>query len=476
MNQAQEQNTLPPEAPVALARAEGLRQKGELDEALRIAAAYLNDHFDYVPALMLTANILVDAERLGLAQALLKRVVQLKPDLAVAWNNLGVCYREGANLQEAEALFFRGLKLAPEDAALHSNLGQLYNNTAQPMLAIKHLNRAVQSDPGMAEAFYNRALANIALGNFKDGWADYDATLGMGNIRKERIYGMIPRWNGSEGKTVIAFGEQGVGDEIAFASCIPDLMKQNKIIIECDPKLWGLFKRSFGLETHGTRYQERLGWLHDKETNRLRKFDGAVAFGSLPQYYRNEVSQFPGTPYLVADPQRRLQWRALLDAIGPKMKVGITWTGGCPKTGKVRRSVDLDDLLPILRQDATFVSLQYMDAPEILAMERDHGIKVHHWRHATQTPDHDDTAALVAELDLVISVTTAVIHLSGALGQKCWVMAPKCPRWFYGITGESLPWYSSVRLYRQKGAWVEVIAKIATDLRSLINPPIKVIS
>jgi len=462
------QAQLPPEVPPQLARGEFLRQKGQLDEAMREAVSYLNDHFDDVVGLMLAANIMVDAERLGMAQALLKRVVQIKPDLAVAWNNLGICYREGANLEEAEALFFRGLKLDPNDAALHSNLGQLYNNTAQPTLALKHLNRAIQSDPGMPEAFYNRSLANISLRNWKEGWADFDATLGMGKIRKERVYGMIPRWNGIEGKSLIAFGEQGLGDEIAFASCVPDLVKQNKVVLECDPKLWGLFKRSFGLETHGTRYQDRLGWLHDKETHKLRKFDGAIAFGSLPQYYRNSTEAFPGTPYLQADPLRRIQWRAALDALGPKLKVGITWTGGNKNTGKARRSVELDDLLPILRQDATFVSLQYMDCPEVDVLQRNHGIQVHHWKHATQTADYDDTAALVAELDLVISVTTAVIHLSGALGKKCWVMAPKSPRWFYGVTGEDLPWYKSVKLYRQKQKWVDVIAKIATDLRTLI--------
>jgi hypothetical protein len=84
-------------------------------------------------------------------------------------------------------------------------------------------------------------------------------------------------------------------------------VKQNKVIIECNPKLYGLFKRSFGLETHGTRFNERLPWLHDQKTGMLRKIDGAVAFGSLPQYYRNDVKDFPGTPYLIADPERRLQ-------------------------------------------------------------------------------------------------------------------------------------------------------------------------
>lgn len=463
------------QAPPQLSRAERLRQKGELDDAMREVVKYLNDHFDDVPGLMMAAHILMDAERIGLVHPLLKRAAQLEPNIAMIWNNLGLCYQEGADLEEGEAHFFRALKLEPDNAVTHLNLGQLYLNMAQPILALKHLNKSIDNDPSIPEAFYNRAMANVSMQNWREGWADYDATLGHGKTRKERIYGMLPRWNGNEGKNLIAYGEQGMGDEIGFASCIPDLVKQNKVIIECNPRLHGLFKRSFGLETHGTRFIDAIPWLHDQKTGMLRKIDAAVAFGSLPQHYRNETSEFPGTPYLIADPERRLQWRALLDALGPKMKVGIAWTGGNQNTGKARRSIDLDDLLPILRQDATFVSLQYMDAPEIQALQRDHGIIVHHWKHAVQTQDHDDCAALVAELDLVISVQTAVVHLSGALGQKCWAMLPKTPRWFYGISGDRLPWYSSVKLYRQRFKWVDLIADVATDLRNLISPQIKVI-
>lgn len=455
--------------PPALARAERLRQKGELDDAMRLVSHYMNDHFDDVPSLMLAAHIMTDAERFGIAQVFLKRASQLEPDVSMIWNNLGLCYQEGSDKQQGETYFYRALKLEPDSALAHCNLGQLYNSLAQPTKALRHLNIAVENDPALAEAYYNRSLANVALGKYKDGWAEYDAVLGSGKVRKERVFGMVPRWNGVEGKTIIAYGEQGIGDEIAFSSCIPDLTKNNKVILECNPRLYGLFKRSFGLETHGTRFKDMIPWLTDQKTGAVRKVDGAVAFGSLPQYYRNDVNDFPGTPYLVADPEKRLQWRALLDAISPKMKVGITWTGGNKNTGKARRSVELDDLLPILRQDATFISLQYMDSPEILALQRDHGITVHHWRHAVQTDDYDDTAALVAELDLVISVTTAVIHLCGALGQKCWVMTPKEPRWFYGITGTTMPWYESVKLYRQKHNWVELIAEVGRDLRNHIN-------
>lgn len=456
-------------APAQIARAELLRQKGEVDEALRVLIPYLNDNFDSVTAIVLAANILLDAERIGLAHPLLMRAAQLEPKNPMIWNNIGICYREGANWQEAEVHFWRGLKIDPNNAMCNMNLASLYINMAQPAQALKHLKTAIASDPSLPESYYHRARANVSLGNYDKTWADFDAVLGLGDVRLERLYGMVPRWNGQSGKRLIAYGEQGVGDEIAFASCIPDLVKDNTVIIECAPKLQGLFKRSFGLETHGTRNDTNITWLRNQQTGEHRKIDAGVAFGSLPQYFRNKAEDFPGTPYLVADPERRIQWRAMLDSLGPKMKVGIAWVGGNPNTGKARRSVQLDDLLPVLRQDATFISLQYKPSPEIDELQKTHGITVHHWKHATETQDYDDTAALVAELDLVISVTTAVIHLAGALGQTCWVLSPKEPRWFYGITGEKMPWYGSNKLYRQKGKWVDVIAQVATDLRNLIN-------
>jgi Flp pilus assembly protein TadD len=249
---------------------------------MRECAAYMNDNYDSVPALVMAAHILADAGRFGLAQPLLKHASRLTRDSAYVWNNLGLCYQEGADWEEGEAHFFRALKLEPHNANTHNNLAQLYVSMAQFDRARKHANKAIDEDPGIAKAYFNRAVSNLGLREWKAGWADYDAPLGPGDTRKERIYGMVPRWNGIEGKTLIAYGEQGIGDEIIYASCIPDLVKQNKVIIECDPKLSGLFRRSFGLETHGTRFKDNIPWLHNQKTGVLRKIDGAVALGSLP--------------------------------------------------------------------------------------------------------------------------------------------------------------------------------------------------
>jgi tetratricopeptide (TPR) repeat protein len=449
--------------PASLNLAEQLRQIRKLDEAMRIVNKYLDDHYENIPAICLAAHIMMDAERIGMAQALMKLATLLQPNSSVLWSNLGLCYRESADWDEGEKCFIKALQRDPNNTMALNNLTQLYVNTGQPIKALNCANKALSIDDNQPDTKYNKGLALLQLGQWKEGWQYFDSNLGDIRSRKERTYAQIPRWTGVKGLNLIAYGEQGLGDEIFFGSCIPDLMRKNNVVIECDKRLEGLFKRSFGCPVYGTRFQAGVNWLHRHE------IDASVAFGSLPQYFRNSDEEFPGTPFLKADQQRRIQWRALLDSLGPKKKVGIAWSGGIKKTGATMRSVSLDEMLPILKQDATFISLQYKDCPEIEKFEKEHGIKIYHWPHAMQTKDYDDTAALVAELDLVISVTQAVIHLAGGLGVPCWILTPKTPMWRYGLNGEKMVWYNSVKLYRKKSEWVYVMADVAKDLRDFVK-------
>ena len=450
--------------PPQIMQAEKLRLKGELDEAMKCVTDYLNDHYEHVPSLVMAGHIFADAKKLGLAQALFKLGTKLRPESSLIWSDLGFCYQEGQDLKEGEACFIRALQRNPNNAMALNNLSQLYVNTGQPLKAINCADKAIRLDPSLPDSHYNRGLAHLQLGNWEEGWRGYEFNLGRHKGRKERTYGIIPRWTGVKGLNLIAYGEQGIGDEISFASCVPDLVGENKVFIDCDSRLMGLFARSFPeCRVYGTRYQNAIDWplKHD--------IDATVAFGSLPGFYRNKNEDFPGKPYLKADPERRLMYRALLDSLGPKKKIGISWAGGRKDTGAERRSLLLYDLMPILRQDATFISLNYRDAEEVVIMDENHQVKVHHWPFAVQTKDYDDTAALVSELDLVITVTQAVVHLAGALGKPCWVLVPKAPMWRYMMNGDKMLWYDSVKMYRQKGEWIHPISEIAHDLREWLK-------
>ena len=399
-----------------------------------------------------------------MAYQMFHRAAELAPSVAGTWTNIGKCFHERQKIDEAEKCFRKSLELKPDYSLAMNNIGLCHLNRSNYEEVITWCTKALKLEPDLVDAKINRGMAQLALGKWKEGWAGYNLNVGTLKDRKERQYNKETRWAGQKDATVICFGEQGIGDEISFASCLPDLIRDSKnVIIDCDRRLEGLWKRSFPDATiHGTRYDQEQTWPKDEPA------DYRVAIGQLPQFYRSRDEDFPGTPYLVPDPEMRIQWRALLDSLGTKLKVGIAWTGGRPHTWKERRSTPLESLLPILRNDCTFISLQYLDPKdEIEAFTERHGIEIHHWPWAVENYDFDQTAALVNELDLVITVTTTAVHLAGALGKECWCMVPKRVMWRYGTKGSWFPWAKSVTLFREKETWP--IKAIAEKLKERVN-------
>ena len=439
-----------------------LTEAGEYPEAMSVANELLTDDFNDATALFFLGYCLLKTERFGLACNIFQRVSVMQPNKAEPWNNAGMCYQESWDLGEAEKCFRRSLQLEPDDPAAMQNLALIYVNRCLPEEALKWISRAekITGEPTWV-ALDNKALALLMKGEWKEGWACYRATAGRDKNRQLRVYRdpEEPMWNGEPGRVVI-YPNQGLGDEIAFASCIPDAMQKAEVIIDCDHRLEGLFRRSFPkAKVYGTRF---------KGVNWKEEIDYSTPNDCLPALFRNSDAEFPGTPYLKADPERRLQWRSLFDTMR-KPVIGIAWTGGNKHTGKHKRSLQLEQLEPILRAvDATWVSLEYRDRTDAIeAFTKKTGIQIHNWKRATQTDDYDDTAGLVAELDLVICPTTAMVHLCGALGKEAWVLVPGLPRWWYRLDGDTTPWYRSVKFFRQKKdqSWSEPIDKVAKLLK-----------
>jgi hypothetical protein len=262
------------------------------------------------------------------------------------------------------------------------------------------------------------------------------------------------RWDGSPNKTVVFYGEQGIGDEVMYASCVPDAVERCKeVIVECDPRLEGLFRRSFPkAHVYGTRRVNEVEWPA------RHQIDARCPVGQLPQFFRPTKESCPGTPYLVADPERRVQWRALFDSWGKKPKIGLAWSGGSKHNNPEAREIGLEGFRELIESvDADWVSLQYKDpSAEIEAS----GMPVKHYPRATLTNDYDDTAGLVAELDLVIGPHTSVHHLAGALGVPSLILVPEKSIWIY--QQPTLPWYGSATLVRQKGSWKETVASLVS--------------
>lgn len=397
--------------------------------------------------MFLLGFVLMHEDSIGLAYNINKRAAELSPGNAAILHNIGKCYHERQKDNEADEYFRKAIKVQPNFPNSLEGLGMSALNRGDFGQTIDYSNRALAENPDAVDARVNRGMAYLALKRWREGWRDYDANVGRDKNRKELKYGNEPRWDGTKGLDIICYGEQGLGDEISFASCLPDLIRDSKsVTVECDWRTARMIERSFPtIKVHGTRYKDDRSWVEGTS------FDARVAMGALPGFYRLKDQDFPRTPYLKPRPDMALQWRALLNSMGPKPKIGIAWTGGIPKTGQYRRTVTLDTFGPLFKAvDADWISLQYKDPEGIKEAEEKHGVKIHDWDWGTRVKDYDQTVALVSELDLVISVCTAVVDAAGAVGKECWCLVPEIPMWRHLAEGNWYPWAASVRLYRQK--------------------------
>lgn len=427
------------------------------DEAGKRAAAVLEKEYENPLALFVIATIYSKRERFGVAANLFQRICQIVPDRCEAWNNLGMCFSGMGLNHKARRCFEQAWKLK-KSPMFAANLGMTYFADRDFAKAKEWCNKCLKEEPDSKAAQTTLGMVNLSLGEWEEGWKLYAAAIG-GKFRKNVQYQEEPVWDGSKGKAVVFYGEQGLGDEIMYASCVPDAIESCKeVILDCDRRLAGLFKRSFpNAKVYGTRQDNAVSWPLD------HKIDARLPVGQLPQHFRPSPKSCPGKPYLVADPERRLQWRALFDSWGPRPKIGICWTGGSKYNKPTERAIGLEAMRTLIEGlDADFVSLQYKDPTEEIKRS---GLLVRHYKRACETDDYDDTAALVAELDMVIGVHTTAHHLAGALGVPGIILVPHKTIWVYCLPDGSMPWYSSAVLFKQKDGekWSKTIERLVND-------------
>lgn len=455
-------------ARVRLDRAHAERERGDRDAALASVRSEIETASATTQAYVLLGSLLVDAGDIDGAIEAFEHAVVLDPESADAHSNLGyLLFRDRAQYERGGRHIERALELAPENLACQCNFTMVLSYRGELDRLLELCNRILEREPGMDEVRLNRGLALLKLDRFDAGWCDYEA-------RKRVRSNFLPRdlpwaeWQGEPlvDKTLLVYGEQGLGDEIMFSSCMPDVMRRaGHCVIECEPRLVPLFRRSFEGATVVPRGQSRgrPDW-----TECAPGIDLQIAAGSLPLHLRRCPGSFPmHTGYLSADPERKLRWRRRLDALGPGLKVGMSWRGGMQSTRRDLRSIPLGEFVQIFdTPGAHFVDLQYGDTQQERAMlASQHGRVLHSWPDLID--DLDELAALVGELDLIISVCTAVIHLAGALGREVWVLVPSTPEWRYRQHGEGMPWYPSACLLRQQVGqeWRGVIEDAARRLR-----------
>jgi len=420
------------------------------------------------PAIEALVALLDRLGRASEAKRICAEVLAREPGHGAAYAALGFLLlkrelRAAAALEHLE----RALELGYRDEDVLSNRAIALQDLGRLPEAIAGYDDALSVQPTHQSARFHRSLALLMSGEFGRAWQDYELRLNSEDAAAPPR--QLPRWTGEAlpSTTLLVHGEQGIGDEIMFASCLPDLLLVcPHVVVTCADKLEPIFRRSFPtIEVIGTSRARELDAVAP-----LDKATVIAAIGSLPLYFRSSVDRFPQhRGYLQADPDLVAEYRERLQKLGGRPKVGISWRGGTSQTRQAMRTLAKTHLERILAVPGVrFVNLQYDSTendPEITEATGDG--RLTHWPETLT--EYDRTAALVCGLDVVVSVCTSLIHLTGALGRPVWVMAPYSPEWRYGIASEGMPWYPSARIYRQRepGHWASVIDAVHARLSAL---------
>ena len=443
-----------------------LHALGRLAEAEHACRRALEINPDLAMASNNLGSVLRGLSRLEESEQALRRALSLMPDHAGTLDNLAVTLKEQGRLDEAKDVCTRALAIGPDSTEAYSNLGVINKEMGLFEEAAAAFQQALAIHPDNGDAHWNLALLHLQKGDFAAGWKGYEWRL---STRKDPHGQLrIPRYDGSElkGKTIFAYGEQGVGEELMFSSCLGSICaKAGQCILECDTRLVPLFSRSFP----SISVIAATGRDDAALPAGLPHVDFKLAMGSLPHYCRNSWDDFRGGgPWLIPCRDAVRKWRSRYDALGEGLKVGIAWRGGIRADLNRMRSAGLFQWRDVFSVPGVhFVNLQYGDCDrEIRELREQCGTTIHSWEDADQLRDLDDFAAQVAGLDLVISIDNTTVHMAGAVGRPVWCLLSHVPNWRWMLDRRDSPWYPTMRLFRQTRPhdWEGVFCAVAAEL------------
>ncbi|MDA1089838.1 MAG: tetratricopeptide repeat protein [Proteobacteria bacterium] len=399
-----------------------------------------------------------------------RQALEALPDDAMTLTNLGNALQAAGRPDEAVSVFERAIAVQPDLVEAHFNLGLALYDQDRLEESIASYQRVLALDPENIDAHHHLGPALFLQGRLAEGWQEYEWRWRSEKGLNLRNFPQPP-WQGAalKGKTVLVWSEQGVGDQISFAGMVPDLLERGAtVVLECDARLAPLFERSFpGVECLAKENPPSL------ETQR-QDIDFQVPGGGLGRLLRPDYESFHRRPfYLIADNQRRdvirKRYQDGQDDQGGDagLLVGISWESKNKRVGDLK-SMPLEGFQPLtVVSGVTFVDLQYGNTVEERRnFEEKTGVSLIHDNDVDQLADLDLFAAQVAAMDLVISVSSTTVHVSGGLGIPTWVMLNTTPFNCWMLERDVSPWYPSVRLFRQKqpGVWGDVVERVASEL------------
>jgi tetratricopeptide (TPR) repeat protein len=410
-------------------------------------------------------NALKDQGKFEEAMACYDRALELQSNYAEAHNNMGIVLDNQGRLADAVVAYKKALQLRPEFGAAYSNLGNALKEQGKFDEAAQCFEKALQRDPNSAEMHFNRAILWLLHGDFERGWPEYEWRWRTSFYPR---YGFTqPRWDGAElaGKTIFVYSEQGLGDTIQFVRYL-HLVKERggKVIFRCQPPLLRLLKCI-----------KEIDQLVP-EGAQLPAFDVQSPLLSLPGIFGTAQGSVPApVPYLNAEDELVGQWRDAMPRKTrkgkPARRMGIAWQGNPAHVSDRKRSIALKHFAPLAQIDGVeLVSLQKgPGADQLAALSASLSIVDVEARLGDDSESLSQIAALMKNLDLVISCDSAIAHLAGALGVQVWVALPRIPDWRWLLQGEESPWYPTMKLFRQQKSWQweDVFERMASCLREM---------
>lgn len=429
-----------------------LSKQDEYERAIAYFDRALHARPGYEDALFNKGLVLNKLRRGAAARACLEPLMEKYPTRFDLLCEYGKALFNVGDLEAALTITDEVLSIDPAYAEALDTRGTILAAMARYGEAAREYAQATGMKPDNATFRVHQAYLQLLFGEFSAGWrgleARFEAFAGttfkghplISVLRSAKRFG---RPEDFDGKSVLIVAEQGPGDNIMFASILPDLQKRARTVdLALYPRLETLLKRSLP----GMRLQP---WRLLSDAAFLKTYDRVVCIGSLAHAFRNRIEDFPGEPFLALDPAKVEVWRSRLGRAGKKL-IGLSWKGGTPSTRAEYRSMALSDFEPIIsRDDCLFVSLQHGDvAAEIAAFQQATGREIVSFP-AADLHDMDDLASLIGALDAVLTVQNTNVHLSGAIGAPCLAILPAVPEWRYGAEGASMVWYKSVELFRR---------------------------
>jgi len=403
--------------------------------------------------------ILEEQKKLAEAIDIFQQLIDKFPGFMEGYNKLGITYKKTDQFDKAKAIFKKGIDKDKNYVRFYGNLANVLQSEGKYPEALSYYSKAIQVEPFYHEAIFSRSLLYLLLGKFEQGWQDYEHRWQIHGVKKRKF--KVPEWHGQnlEDKSLLLWGEQGLGDSIQFIRYVPKIKgRVDRLIIECQPSLRSLFKSISGIDQimAGTK-------------NTSMKYDYHIPILSLPRIFNTREETIPQKiPYLSPDQRARKKIKQRL-AIDKKLfNIGIVWSGNPQHGNDHRRTCELFRFktLKTIKKTQLF-SLQKGEAASDL---KNNNIN---WLTdlAPLIDDFSDTAAIIQKLDLVITVDTSVAHLAGALGKRVWILLPYHPDWRWMLKRKDSPWYPTARLFRQNkpGNWKKIFKDFKQELQSLIK-------